>query len=178
MKAPRLLDGECQTVMDKCGAIAAVPWAMMAGLLYHHASTSILSDPFFDKLMRLIDEKWDELDSNHKHIIGRDAPSTGSLFHLNIENYPNTTRAAAMALVRDPRWGVSFNDRDRILRAPFRPPEYCWDTYRYSGDRTFRQCLHEDPKLWERLGNPPMRATSEPSALQLFLMELLDVESL
>ena len=170
MTAPKTLDGMCQAVIDQCGPSAAVPWALMASLIYYHADTALLSDTFFDKLMHLIADKWDSIDGTQKYIIGRDGRNTTSLFDLKIENYPHSTRAAAFVLVNRSKIPVSMATRLRILRADFIPPAHCWDSYEYEQGLTYRQWREKHPALASKLEGS---AVVDNSVYQLFLESIL-----
>jgi hypothetical protein len=124
-------DGMCKTVIDKCGLDGAVPWVLMASLLYYQADISILSDTFFDRLCKDMDVHWSELQHPHKDLIGRPALKSGTCFHLALENYPRSVRGAALSLITGRGFGLTNAIRDKIYDADFEPPLYCWDTYTY-----------------------------------------------
>lgn len=133
-------DKMCEAVIDKCGLDGAIPWIMMASLLYYHADISILTDPFYDKLTRELHGNWAELKHPHKALIDKDGLKTGSLYNLKIENYPKSVRGAAFSLITGKGFGLDVKKRDAIYYADFEPPEYAFDTYVY-GERkeTWRQ---------------------------------------
>lgn len=78
-----------------------VPWYLMASVMYYHMDAPILSDARYDEIARTLDERWDEVEHEHKKLIDRDSLKTGSLFALKLEDYPLRTRAAAVAVAKD-----------------------------------------------------------------------------
>ena len=42
-----------------------VPWYLGANYAYHHLDQPILSDGFFDRLVSLLDARWDEIEHFH-----------------------------------------------------------------------------------------------------------------
>lgn len=65
---PDNLDKDCldsiETNINMC-----VPWYLMAAYAYYKEDTPILSDSRFDRLARLMLERWDDIEHFHKHLI-------------------------------------------------------------------------------------------------------------
>lgn len=77
---------------------ALVSWVLMLSYLYYICNDSVVTDTFFDHLMRELDANWDDVEHRHKHLIDREALSAGSLFTLKEEDYPLITRHSAMGI--------------------------------------------------------------------------------
>ncbi|QSY98587.1 hypothetical protein J2J97_32300 (plasmid) [Rhizobium bangladeshense] len=133
-------DKMCQSVIDKCGLDGAIPWIMMASLLYYHADVSILTDGFFDRLAREVEANWTELKHPHKPLIDREALKAGSLYNLKIENYPKSVRGAAFMLITGKGFNFNVKRAHDIYHADFFPPDYAFDTYVYGNNKeTWRE---------------------------------------
>lgn len=123
------MDGMCRAVVAKCGLEGAVPWVMMASVLYYHCDVSLLSDELYDQLMRDIYDNWDSILHTHKWILSKDAAQAGTAYHLTVAQYPYSVRAAAFTAISNTVLDVSPELRKSIQAVEFVPPEYCWDTY-------------------------------------------------
>ena len=62
------LDKECTDIVDS-NINMCVPWYLMAAYAYYVEDDPILSDSKFDRLARLMLERWDEIKHHHKHLI-------------------------------------------------------------------------------------------------------------
>lgn len=59
-----------------------VPWWLMASHAYYDLDDPFLSDDCYDLLTRQLDERWDEIEHSHKHLIDRDALKAGTGYQL------------------------------------------------------------------------------------------------
>ncbi len=68
-----------------------VPWALIASYAYYKKDQNIFSDLFFDKMLRVMYSKWDDINHRHKGLIRKGAKS---LFYLAENEYPGQIEGA------------------------------------------------------------------------------------
>lgn len=90
------------------------PWYLISSYLYYHRDAPILSDGRYDQLCQQLNERWDEIEHRHKHLIERDWLPAGTCL-LPLEAYPKITIGAACQLA-----GIEW---PKIAPAPPPPPK-------------------------------------------------------
>lgn len=95
------LDDMAKAVESNCGINGAVPWFLMASVLYYRFDISILSDHYYDAMAGRLLEHFDELTHRHAHLLDKSSLSAGTMYHLKVTDYPLTCRAAAYTLIKD-----------------------------------------------------------------------------
>lgn len=73
-----------------------VPHFILHSWLYYVADAPVILDDTFDRIVALLDEKWDEVQHRHKHLIDRSLLKTG--FYLQ---YPGIVEGAAKAMTKE-----------------------------------------------------------------------------
>lgn len=77
-----------------------VPWWLMASHAYYDLDDPFLSDECYDWLTRRLDERWDQVEHWHKHLIDRDALRAGTGYQL-AGKMPTRIKNAARHLMTD-----------------------------------------------------------------------------
>lgn len=79
---------------------AVVGWILMAAYIYYveNSRFSLLSDAQFDKACNWLLRHYDAVSHQYKHLIGRDALSAGTAYHIKKADYPGgIVRMAVLA---------------------------------------------------------------------------------
>lgn len=97
--ADKVLDNLYQAAA-KAAPQAIIPWWLMASYLYYVHDVSMLSDGLYDQMSQDILRDWEELEHKHKHLIPLENLESGSLYTWTADDYPVTTRGAAIHLAR------------------------------------------------------------------------------
>lgn len=96
----RVCDADCREAITVRPNLI-VPWLLMAGYAYHHLDAPILSDGYWDELCHLALTQWDSIEHRHKHLVGIDDLTAGSLYALPEDAYPRISRSAARRILRE-----------------------------------------------------------------------------
>jgi hypothetical protein len=72
----------------------AVPWYLMAAYSYYVLDDPILSDSRFDRMAKLMLERWDEINHMHKHLIAKSDLEAGTY----LGEYPSRIEGAVKSL--------------------------------------------------------------------------------
>lgn len=82
----------------------AVAWVLMASYLYYIRDESLLSDYDYDRLTRMVVDRWSEVHHPHRHLVGGlRANASSTLFDVREDQYPAICRSAACRLARIPQ---------------------------------------------------------------------------
>lgn len=129
-------DAMSRTVEAKCGPSGLVSWYLMASLLYYNFDRTILSDGRFDEMAKTLLANWADVKHTHKNFITEDDLRGGSLL-LKIREYPNSTRSAALTVLRSLGEDLTGDQLGELWAEEFLPPErlrYDGSLYPYSQD--------------------------------------------
>lgn len=87
------LDKMCMDVTDS-NVNMYVPWYLMAAYAYYVEDDPILSDARFDRMARVMLEKWDKIEHQHKHLITEKDLEAGTY----LGEYPSRVKGAVEQL--------------------------------------------------------------------------------
>lgn len=93
---PRLLDEKCQASITDPNML--ITWYLMASYAYYQKDANFISDYLFDRICRLIDQKWDMITHRHKRLVNREDMSAGTCL-LSEHLYPSIVVDSAYKLL-------------------------------------------------------------------------------
>lgn len=68
---------------------------------YYRLDYSVISDELYDEICKTLDEKWDEIEHEHKYLIDREQLRAGTGYALPFDQFPNRIIGAAQSLLRE-----------------------------------------------------------------------------
>lgn len=77
----------------------AVPWFLSTSYAYYKEAETLISDEYFDRICKLIDEHWDNITHPHKYLINRDSLSAGTGFDIEFGLFPIQLQSSTQLLI-------------------------------------------------------------------------------
>ena len=74
-----------------------VSWFLMASFAYYVCNESIISDALYDEICKWLEENYQTISHQHKHLITPDMWSIGSAYHL--KEYPLIVQSSTISLI-------------------------------------------------------------------------------
>lgn len=74
----------------------SVPWYLILSCAYYTFDETLVPDTDFDNLCKLMLEKYDQIEHQHKHLVSRESLSAGTGFDVK---YPEMVIGATKALL-------------------------------------------------------------------------------
>lgn len=105
---PENLDKEMHDFIDM-NMNLSVPWYLLASYAYYVEDDPILTDAAFDRLARLMVEKWGELKHEHKEFLSLDMLEAGTY----TGEYPKKVKGGLDALRSSFKLGAKYRSRVR-----------------------------------------------------------------
>lgn len=79
----------------------AVPWYLSLSYAYYELDESLVTDWTYDRLCRMLDQRWDEIEHRHKHLIDRASLSAGTGFALPYRTFPSIILESTRLLIKN-----------------------------------------------------------------------------
>ena len=87
------LDFECMRLIES-NINMAIPWYLMSCYAYYEEDDPILTDSKFDKLSKIIVDKWDKIQHNHKDRLNLEMVQAGTF----LGDYPSRVEGGLESL--------------------------------------------------------------------------------
>lgn len=78
-----------------------IPWYISASIAYYEFDESLLTDHYYDAMVKELAEKWDTLTHRHKSLLDREALNAGTGYYLKYAEMPLIIRSATVALINE-----------------------------------------------------------------------------